>query len=111
MFRYWALDASETRRRDCPISFMPPPTSIAVLGGGISGLSAAFHLARRYPNVPLTLFESSDRLGGWIHTSHKTHPSIPGVYNVEHGPRTLRPSPALMELVRLLTNLDTKKLK
>ena len=39
---------------------------IAVLGGGISGLAAAFELTRR--GVPFQIFESSHRVGGVIHT-------------------------------------------
>ena len=39
---------------------------LAVVGAGISGLAAAFELARR--GVPVQVFESSDRVGGLIHT-------------------------------------------
>jgi len=48
-------------------------TRVAIIGGGISGLSAAFHLerARRAgADVRYTLFESSDRLGGVMRTEH-----------------------------------------
>jgi Fe-S oxidoreductase len=38
--------------------------SVAVVGGGISGLSAAFDLERR--GFEVTLYESTDKLGGWI---------------------------------------------
>src|SRR5215204_1873005 len=41
---------------------------IVVVGGGITGLAAAFELARR--NVQFVLLESSARLGGLIHTEH-----------------------------------------
>ena len=48
------------------------PARIFVIGGGISGLAAAHHLVeesqRRKVPVHLRLFESSDRLGGVIHT-------------------------------------------
>lgn len=79
---------------------MSYPTSVAVLGGGISGLSAAFHLLRRLKNVSLTLFEGSHRVGGWIQSDQHTLPDGASVV-LEAGPRTLRPSPALLELVRL----------
>lgn len=39
---------------------------IAVIGGGIAGLSAAFVL--REQGLQISLFESSDRLGGKLHT-------------------------------------------
>jgi protoporphyrinogen/coproporphyrinogen III oxidase len=45
--------------------------NIAIIGGGISGLSAAFHLERARrggADVRYTLFESSDRLGGVMRT-------------------------------------------
>ena len=38
---------------------------IAVLGGGIAGLTAAFHLQQEHDVV---VFEASDRLGGNVHT-------------------------------------------
>lgn len=38
--------------------------AVAVVGGGISGLSAAFDLDRR--GYAVTLFEGSERLGGWL---------------------------------------------
>ena len=39
---------------------------VAIIGGGISGLSAAYELQHR--QVPFLLFEQSDRLGGVIRT-------------------------------------------
>jgi len=48
-------------------------TRVAIIGGGISGLSAAFHLERARrggADVRYTLFESSDRLGGVMRTEH-----------------------------------------
>lgn len=41
---------------------------IAVIGGGISGLAAAHRLLELAPEIRLTLFESSDRLGGVLRT-------------------------------------------
>lgn len=41
--------------------------SIAIVGGGISGLAAAFDLTRR--GHPVTVFESTNRWGGKIHSS------------------------------------------
>ena len=39
---------------------------VAIVGGGISGLSAAYELHRR--QIPFVLFEASSRLGGLVHT-------------------------------------------
>lgn len=41
---------------------------IAIVGGGISGLAAAFRLNELLPQAYLTLFEASDRLGGVLQT-------------------------------------------
>ena len=51
-----------------PLSFMVimPPLNIAVIGSGISGLSAAWLLSKRHK---VTLFEQDHRLGGHTHTS------------------------------------------
>lgn len=62
------------------------PSSIAILGGGISGLSAAYRLAKSLPSCQITLIESSNRLGGWMQ-SHKHE----GGVIFESGPRTMRP--------------------
>lgn len=78
---------------------MAPPRSIAVLGGGISGLSAAFYLLQRF-KVPVTLIEGTRRVGGWIQSSEQLLSSEAGGSVVlEGGPRTLRPSQPLLELV------------
>ncbi|MGB6057133.1 MAG: protoporphyrinogen oxidase, partial [Microthrixaceae bacterium] len=44
------------------------PTRIAIVGGGITGLAAAWEASAR-PGVQVTVFESSDRPGGRILTS------------------------------------------
>jgi len=55
-----------------------------VLGGGISGLSAAWKLSRsNLANV--TLIESSNSVGGWIRSGRTEHGSV-----YELGPRSLR---------------------
>ena len=58
-----------------------------VVGGGISGLSAAYYLRKLVPNCKLTLLEASSRLGGWVHTTKFDDGSV-----FEHGPRTIRPA-------------------
>jgi Fe-S oxidoreductase len=60
---------------------------VAVVGGGISGLSAAFDLDRR--GYAVTLFEQSDRLGGWLWqlvgqglTAHDIEQGLEAVYQL-----------------------------
>lgn len=71
---------------------------IAVLGGGLTGLSAAFSLSYRFPAAHILLFEKSKRLGGWAQSELvdiQGHRVL-----LEGGPRTLRPKgTAVLELV------------
>jgi oxygen-dependent protoporphyrinogen oxidase len=66
-----------------------------VIGGGISGLSAAYQLAKA--GAPATIIESRSRLGGVIQTEH-----VDGC-TIEAGPDSfLSAKPAAMELIREL---------
>src|ERR1039458_10350701 len=56
-------------------------TPVAIVGGGISGLTAAFYLQQR--NIPVTLYESSSRVGGVIQTAPRDG------FLVEGGPNTI----------------------
>ncbi|KAK0192734.1 hypothetical protein F5146DRAFT_517095 [Armillaria mellea] len=80
---------------------------IAVIGGGLTGLSSAFHLSRRFPNASITLFEKHHCLGGWVRSERvDVGPSQQMV--LEAGPRTIRPSAkSILELVHLLGLRDS----
>ncbi|KAF9261686.1 Protoporphyrinogen oxidase [Marasmius fiardii PR-910] len=85
--------------------------SIAVLGGGLTGLSCAFHLSRRCPEALITVLEKSPRFGGWVYSERVdvTHPEGGSAQILlESGPRTLRPnSKAVLELINLLGLKET----
>lgn len=49
----------------------PRTARIAVVGGGISGLAAALHLAEQGRGCKVALFEASARLGGALWTIHE----------------------------------------
>jgi protoporphyrinogen/coproporphyrinogen III oxidase len=67
--------------------------SVAVIGGGITGLTAAFRL--KQSGVPVTLYEAGDRAGGVIRSVRD------GSWLVECGPSTLlETSPKISALVR-----------
>ena len=66
------------------------PPSIAVLGGGITGLASAYFISRDIPLAKVTLFEASSRLGGWLHS--KSVDVGTGNVVFEQGPRNLRPT-------------------
>ncbi len=70
---------------------------VAVIGGGISGLAAAFRMADLGGAHTLTLFEASARLGGVIESERRD-----GVV-LEGGPdSSLRRKPEFLELVQRL---------
>lgn len=46
-------------------------TRIAIIGGGIGGLYAAYLLKNKNPSYSITILEANDRIGGRIHTIHK----------------------------------------
>jgi len=87
---------------------MHATTSVLIVGGGISGLSAAYELDRR--GVPFTLLEASPRLGGLIRTDH-----VDG-FTIEAGPESvLAQKPAALQLCeelglgpRILTSLPPR---
>jgi|ERR1051326_1731333 oxygen-dependent protoporphyrinogen oxidase len=67
--------------------------SVAVIGGGITGLTAAFYLTRK--GIPVTLYEASDRVGGVIQSLRQDG------YLAEFGPNTiLETSPKVGQLIR-----------
>lgn len=67
--------------------------SVAIVGGGITGLTAAFRLHRQ--GVPVTVYEGSTRVGGVIQSVQRDG------YLAEFGPNTiLETSPRIFELVQ-----------
>jgi protoporphyrinogen/coproporphyrinogen III oxidase len=67
--------------------------SVAIIGGGITGLTAGFTLHRQ--GIPVTLYEASDRAGGVIRSLSENG------FMAEFGPNTiLETSPKIAQLVR-----------
>jgi protoporphyrinogen/coproporphyrinogen III oxidase len=76
--------------------------SVAIVGGGITGLTAAFRLRQR--GVPITLYEATQRVGGVIRSIQRDG------YLAEFGPNTiLETSPKIASLVRDL-GLESQRL-
>ena len=63
--------------------------SVAILGGGIAGLTAAYQLDKQ--GLEVTVFEASNRTGGKIRSERAED------YLIEHGPNTIQSSTPLME--------------
>jgi len=67
--------------------------SVAIIGAGITGLTAAFYLKRK--GVAVTVYEASNRVGGVIQSIRKAG------YLAEFGPNTLlETSPKISQLVK-----------
>jgi protoporphyrinogen/coproporphyrinogen III oxidase len=75
--------------------------SVAIIGAGITGLTAAFYLKRK--GVPVTVYEAGGRAGGVIQSSRQNG------FLAESGPNTiLETSPKISELIRDL-NLESRR--
>ena len=62
-------------------------SNFAVLGGGISGLAAAFYLTKKVKDPgSITVIETSPRLGGWMSSVATKEGAL-----FERGPRGMRP--------------------
>lgn len=76
--------------------------SVAIIGAGITGLTAAFYLKRK--GVPATVYEAGGRAGGVIQSLRQNG------FLAEFGPNTiLETSPKIAQLVRDL-NLESRRL-
>jgi protoporphyrinogen/coproporphyrinogen III oxidase len=74
---------------------------VAIIGAGITGLTAAFYLKRK--GVPVTVYEAGARAGGVIQSSRQNG------FLAESGPNTiLETSPKISELIRDL-NLEARR--
>ena len=76
--------------------------SVAIIGAGITGLTAGFYLQRK--GIPVTVYESSGRAGGVIQSIRKNG------FLAETGPNTiLETSPKIAQLIRD-AGLESRKL-
>lgn len=82
-------------------SEQPERFDLIIVGGGISGLSAAWYASQRFPQARIAVLEAADRWGGKIVT-HRL-PLGDGLFVVEGGPDTfLATKPWAVNLCREL---------
>src|ERR1700720_298325 len=75
------------------VSSWPAMKRVAIIGAGITGLTAAFYLKRK--GIPVTVYEGSGRVGGVIQSLRQDG------YLAEFGPNTiLETSPRISQLVQ-----------
>ena len=79
--------AQRIRRRD--YSAETASHDVGILGGGITGLASAYFLLRQHPNAKVVIYESKDRVGGWLES--RRVPVKDGTVLFEGAARTLRP--------------------
>lgn len=80
------------------------PFRCIILGGGITGLSCAWYLKKKYgSSIHLTIVEKNSRLGGWIQSTEKQG------FLFEQGPRSCRTSASGQYILDLVQELDLSK--
>lgn len=84
---------SETEVRGSQSSPLRDVKPVAIIGAGITGLTAAFYLKRK--GVPVTVYEASGRVGGVIQSLRQDG------FLAEFGPNTiLETSPKIAQLIK-----------
>ncbi|KAH9807328.1 Protoporphyrinogen oxidase, partial [Teratosphaeria destructans] len=102
-----SLPISAPRRYESSAPDRAPSKDVAILGGGITGLASAYFLTRQLPRTKITIYEASDRIGGWLKSTRV--PVKHGNVLFEAGPRTLRTSANGALAAKLLADLDLAK--
>jgi len=95
--RHKPRPATKLCKRSASTEQKKTPRDVAVLGGGLTGLTTAYYLSLFLPTAHITLYESNTRLGGWIDTEkvEVESASDPGGLRdvfVERGARTIVPN-------------------
>lgn len=97
IFSYHDLSYHEIRLRrtksieslcDMTLTKLPTNGKVGIIGAGILGLSYAYFITKLRPDINITIFESQNRPGGYIHTTQLDDNG--NMIKLEKGPRTLR---------------------
>ncbi|POS73176.1 hypothetical protein DHEL01_v208423 [Diaporthe helianthi] len=93
-----AVSQPRTRRSYATTSGSSLPGDIAILGGGLTGLTTAYYLTRFNPDAKVTIYESQARVGGWIDTEKVEVTTLAGTdetISFERGARVVSPQSSL----------------
>lgn len=93
-----SIPLSRNRRSYATASGSELPSDIAVLGGGLTGLTTAYYLTRFNPEAKITIYESQARVGGWIDTEKVQVTTLAGsdeTISFERGARVVSPQTSL----------------
>lgn len=77
-----------------------PDLDVAIVGGGVSGVYAAWRLRQEQPHLRIRLFEASDRIGGRLHSV--AFPEAPHLVAEVGGMRYLEDHKHVFNLVKHL---------
>ncbi|KAK4129532.1 hypothetical protein N657DRAFT_563990 [Parathielavia appendiculata] len=87
----------QSSRHYIAVSKTQSPRNIAVIGGGLTGLTTAWYLTRLLPKAKITIFDARENLGGWIDTvKHEveTPDGRKGTVLFERAARMVKPQPS-----------------
>lgn len=93
-----AASRTHARRSFLTASDRSLPQDIAVLGGGLTGLTTAYYLTRFHPDAKITIYESQARVGGWVDTQQfeiTTLEDNEETISFERGARVVTPQSSL----------------
>ena len=89
----WVRFGDEIRRPLMIADGLAESTRIAIIGAGLSGLTIAYRLAKKRPDITIELYEKTDRVGGVISTWKKDD------WICDLAVNATRPHPAFWRLV------------
>ena len=90
----WIRHGHELRRPLLVHPSLGKQKKICIVGGGLSGLTTAYRIAKKNPNISIELIERSSRLGGVIETWRQDD------WVCDVAVNATRPHPAVWRLVR-----------